>query len=118
MSPRARRTGPAARARSASRDTARHLDQDQSTDSFPPVDASQVIATLPQVLALSDTGRIGARFAHLEHLHQWAAFEKDSNFTTAEKAALIQAVTPHMGPEDVLTDGIAGYRAAHPEVSA
>lgn len=79
MSPRARRSGPAARARSASRDTARHLDQDQSTDSFPPVDASQVIATLPQVLALSDTGRIGARFAHLEHLHQWAAFEKDSN---------------------------------------
>ena len=116
MSPRARRSGPAARARSASRDTARHLDQDQSTESFPPVDASQVIATLPQVIALSDTGRIGTRFARLEHLHQWAAFEKDSNFTTAEKAALLEAVAPYMGPATALGDGIAGYLAAHPVV--
>lgn len=99
----------------ADRDTARHLDQAQRTESFPPVDARQVIATLPQVLRLSATERIGTRFARLEHLHQWATFEED-NFTTAEKAALLEAVTAHMGPATVLADGIAGYQAAHPKV--
>lgn len=77
-----------------------------------------MIANLPQVLALSAAGRIGTGFARLEDLHQWAAFEKDRNFTVAEKAALVEAVTPYMGPATVLGDAIAGYRAAHPEMSA
>jgi len=78
------------------------------------VDVHRLLGTLPEVLALSATGRVGTQHARLEHLEQWAAFEKD-NFTTVEKAALIEAVTPFMGPATVLAEAIAGYLAAHPE---
>ena len=114
MSRRIRRSWPAG-ASSASRDTGAGIDnQGQPTESFPAVDARQVIGTLPPVLALSATGRVATSFARLEHLHQWAALEED-NFTTAEKAALLEAVTPFMDETTLLGDGIAGYQAAHPE---
>ena len=79
------------------------------------MDAHQVIATLPEVLALSATGRIGTRHARLEHLEAWLAYEEDPNFTTLAKGMLIESLTPHMDETTLLADGIAGYLAAHPK---
>jgi len=75
------------------------------------VDVHRLLATLPQVLALSATGRVSGQFARLEHLHQWAAFEEDPHFTTVEKAVLLEAVEPYMDETTLLADGIAAYLA-------
>lgn len=65
----------------------------------------------PPELALSVTGRIGTRFARLEHLHQWLEFEEEEIFPMAEKRALVDAVAPLMGPTTLLVDAVNAYQA-------
>ena len=105
-----RRTGPVGgpfAGQSAGWDT----DRDHCTEQVLQVDVHRLLGALPQVLALSATGRVGTQHARLEHLHRWVAFEKDSTFTTAEKIAVVEAVVPHMDETTVLADGIAAYLA-------
>jgi len=78
-------------------------------------DTVSVAESFPQVLATGPALRIAAGAARLEHLHLWLAFEEENIFPTAIKVALIEAISPFMGPTTVLADGIAGWLAARAE---